>query len=88
MAITESQQQKLDRFDSLVDENRELANRVNQMCDDYDENCEEAFRVAQDLRRALDLINEGCRLIVCHASSQLVADTPRAKQKRKKRHVP
>lgn len=77
----ESAQQK--EIERLRDENRELVDRINVMCDDFDKNCEEAWKLAQTLRVALDAIHDACKLICPHAAMELTQDRQAPKRKRR-----
>ena len=59
--------QKLEMFDDLVEQ-------IDRMTADYDEGCDDAFQIAQTMRRAIDAIEGGLKMLRPHASVMLVED--------------
>ena len=72
----------LDHLNALLAERREFVEQINRMHDDYDLACDDAFELAQKLRKALDLINEACRMLYPHASVQIENPQQQPKKKR------
>ncbi len=62
-----SDAQKLLMFDDLLEQ-------VERMRADYDQACEDAFKLAQTLRQAIDAIESAVKLLIPHASVQIVED--------------
>lgn len=67
-----SDAQKLLMFDDLLEQ-------VEHMRADYDQACEDAFKLAQTLRQAIDAIESGIKLLIPHASVQIVEDVDHLK---------
>ena len=62
-----SDAQKVLMFDDMLEQ-------IERMRADYDKACEDAFKLAQTLRQAIDAIESGIKLLIPHASVQIVDD--------------